>query len=738
MLANETLREKPIPPIVSVIMPNYNGAAFISEAIGSACRQSLSNIEIIVSDDGSTDISIEIVSKLMSQDPRIRFIRSDRNRGPAAARNRAIAVASGEWIAVLDNDDLMHPERLATLVECAARDEADIVADDLLFFDTDHVEPPRPLLRGRSAKTPFWLDIERYVRANRLFAAGPALGYLKPLFRSSLLRATKVRYDERLRISEDFDFVFRLLTCGAKFRVYPFLRYFYRRRNQSLSHRLTPQTIEAMRTVDREIRRHLPRPEPKLAAAMDGRSRSIDTAFMFDKLVRAIKRRDVTGVVRIGVKSPRAVMLLRLPVAERAKRLAQSAPRRIHRDGRQVCVLSRQRLIGRTNGSSTYLLDLVEALAQRGLDVHFVSPSPTTLGRWPYLALKREMTIFNTIRVRGTWRVGQYLIAASPWTFVQGLLALGEKLLLKAKLISRPVLSTAPYAVACPLTREDQLFLAKQVPTVGDVLIADYCYLTDAFPYALRPDSKTAVVMHDLFSSRARQFASLGSSDSVVDLTEAAECSMLARADTIVAIQREEGEFLRSRIPPRRIIVAPMAAKPVGAPQPGRSELVLFVGSSAAANLDGLSWFLESCWPEIRVQRSAMVLKVAGTVCQKVGAVPAGVKLLGLVDDLAPLYAACGLVVSPLRAGSGLKIKLIEALAHGKAVIATTVTLQGVDDTLRDCVRVADEPHDFAAAVLDLASDEQARIDMAARGLAAVTRYFSHDISYGEFVEAMS
>src|ERR1700730_16906809 len=223
--AHEPVREKPISPMVSVVMPNYNGAAFIAEAIGSACRQSLRNIEIIVSDDGSTDISVEIVSKLMSQDPRIRLIRSDRNRGPAAARNRAMAVASGEWIAVLDNDDLMHPERLATLVESAAKDAADIVADDLLFFDTDHVEPPRPLLRGRSAKTAFWLDIERYVRANRLFAGGPALGYLKPLFRSSLLRATKVRYDERLRISEDFDFVFRLLTCGAKFRVYPFLRY---------------------------------------------------------------------------------------------------------------------------------------------------------------------------------------------------------------------------------------------------------------------------------------------------------------------------------------------------------------------------------------------------------------------------------------------------------------------------------------------------------------------------------
>jgi glycosyltransferase involved in cell wall biosynthesis len=273
---------------------------------------------------------------------------------------------------------------------------------------------------------------------------------------------------------------------------------------------------------------------------------------------------------------------------------------------------------------------------------------------------------------------------------------------------------------------------------VGDILIADYCFLTETFPYALRPDANTAVIMHDLFSSRARQFAALESSDSVVALSEAEECALLGRADAVVAIQKDEAEFLQSRVPGRRIIVAPMAVTPVEAVQPGRGDHVLFVGSSAAPNVDGLRWFLDRCWPRIRAQQPAAILRVAGTVCQKIGAVPTGVELLGLVDDLAPLYADAGLVCSPLRVGSGLKIKLIEALGHGKAVVATSITLQGVREILHDCVRVADDPDGLVSAILDLIVDERARIEIATRGLIAVRHYFSPEACYGAFVDALT
>src|SRR6516165_11380372 len=139
-------------PFVSVIMANYNGAAHLADAIRSAQSQSLRNLEIIVSDDSSSDDSIAIVSKLMAEDPRIRLVRACRNGGPAAARNKALALTQGEWVAIMDSDDLMHPNRLTTLVEVARHDNADIVADNLVEFDPNGSESLRPLLARRWAR----------------------------------------------------------------------------------------------------------------------------------------------------------------------------------------------------------------------------------------------------------------------------------------------------------------------------------------------------------------------------------------------------------------------------------------------------------------------------------------------------------------------------------------------------------------------------------------------------------
>jgi len=323
-----------------------------------------------------------------------------------------------------------------------------------------------------------------------------------------------------------------------------------------------------MQLVDLERREQIGGANRRLALAMHARSRSIETALGFVRLVEAIKRRDFLGVGRVAIKNPRAIALLWMPLSKRLKQLGRGGRVQVANRRRQVCILSRQRVVGKTNGSSVYLLDLVETLARTGFDVHFLSPSPATLGRWPYLALRDEMQVFRTVRVRGTWRIGRFIVAVNPWNFVQGLLAVLERRALGAGVIPRPILSAAAYAVASPLAREDQLYLAEYAPRCGDILIADYCYMTEAFPYALRPDAKTFVIMHDLFSSRAHQFAKLASSDSAKELSEAEECALLAKADAIIAIQKDEGRFLQNRIPHREIVVAPMAAKPVECPSP--------------------------------------------------------------------------------------------------------------------------------------------------------------------------
>src|SRR5581483_5505373 len=99
----------------------------------SHCKARLSPWELIFVDDGSEDDSVALASRAAAHDPRIRVFAEPENRGPAAARNKAIALAHGRWIAIFDSDDdLMRPDRLEALRERAKSDRAAIVADDLL------------------------------------------------------------------------------------------------------------------------------------------------------------------------------------------------------------------------------------------------------------------------------------------------------------------------------------------------------------------------------------------------------------------------------------------------------------------------------------------------------------------------------------------------------------------------------------------------------------------------------
>jgi GT2 family glycosyltransferase/glycosyltransferase involved in cell wall biosynthesis len=720
------------PPLISVIVANYNGAAYLGDSLRSARSQTLADLEIIVSDDASTDDSAAIVKRLIAEDDRIRLITSDVRRGPGAARNTALAAARGEWLAVLDSDDMMHPARLETLMDLAERDSADIVADDLLVFDSDHVTPPKALLRGKWARAPFSIDVPTYIRLSHLYGAGPSLGYLKPMIRARLLKG--IRYDESLRIGEDYHLILRLLLSGARYRVYPLLYYFYRKHPSSVSHRLDKAVLSALRAADTALMEDGSYVDRRLVSAARARLRSIDAASAFERLLDALRMKDYVSALQTMARHPRTFPLLKFPIGAKLSRLFAAQPA-ASTSTRQVCVISRQRVVGRTNGSSVYLLELVGALAGRDLDVHFLSPSPATLGRWPYLLPSDELSVFESYRVRGTWRFGRCLVSTDPSRAARAAFAVLDQMLVNSGILARPVSSRAPYSVAEPLTREDQLFIARHAPRCSDFLIADYCFLTDALPYALRPDAQSAVIMHDLFSSRASQFDAVQSKDSVAVLSEHEECEKLGAADCILAIQADEAAVVTAHLPHRQVMVVQMAAKPVAEPAPGDDDTVLFVGSGAAPNVDGVRWFIERCWPLIRAQRPNALFHVAGTVSQTFGPPPEGVFYLGHVHDLGPLYSRAGVVVSPLRVGSGLKIKLIQALELGKAVVATSATLQGVADRLTDAVYRADESEAFAAAVVSLMNDAKARISLAKRSLDTLARHFSPEQCYGRFVE---
>jgi succinoglycan biosynthesis protein ExoO len=277
--------------LISVVMANYQAGDKIVTALQSVLRQSHANLEVIVSDDASQDHSIGLVRTMMASDPRIRLLTSETNQGPARCRNRALDAANGDWIAIVDSDDLIHPERLERLLGAAAQLGADIVADDMILFHEDGA-PPR-LMLGQGNDNSFVVSPEQWVLAG--IDGSPALGYLKPLIRRSTLAAT--RYDENLRIGEDYDFVLRLLMGGASMAVVPEPYYLYRRHSGSISHRLSVRDMRAM--VDRQVAlvSSSGRLAPPLLRAFNRRLAILRQGLAYEELVASIKARNVGGSV---------------------------------------------------------------------------------------------------------------------------------------------------------------------------------------------------------------------------------------------------------------------------------------------------------------------------------------------------------------------------------------------------------------------------------------------------------
>jgi succinoglycan biosynthesis protein ExoO len=308
---------------VSVIMANYRGAEHLSAAITSVLRQSHADLELIVSDDASPDHSAAIVGAAMAGDRRVRLIEARANAGPSAARNRALEAATGDWIAVVDSDDLMHPERLERLLAAAARLGADIIADDLVFFGDTVEASSRTLLQPLELCAPMTVTPGLYLKASGEDDRMPPLGYLKPMFHRSLIGAR--RYDESLRIGEDYDFVIALLLTGARFLVVPDPMYLYRRHGGSISHRLNEVAVSAMLAAHDRIAASAGEAEAVLLAR---RRRGLEALLRYERLVSAIRAGRAGKAAGLLLRHPGLARFLGRSLVQRLSRHATPTVRK--------------------------------------------------------------------------------------------------------------------------------------------------------------------------------------------------------------------------------------------------------------------------------------------------------------------------------------------------------------------------------------------------------------------------
>jgi glycosyltransferase involved in cell wall biosynthesis len=190
----------------------------------------------------------------------------------------------------------------------------------------------------------------------------------------------------------------------------------------------------------------------------------------------------------------------------------------------------------------------------------------------------------------------------------------------------------------------------------------------------------------------------------------------LDRFDVVLAIQENEAAFYRS-LTRRPVVTVGHLLPIIDAGPPSRSPRLLVVGSDNPINVDGVNWFVRDVWPRVLAARPDAWLRVVGRVCAHVPPAP-NVTLEGTLDDLLGAYTGAALVVSPLRGGTGLKIKAVEALAAGRVVISTPSAAEGLEAAEGNGLIVTGDEEAMASAVEGLLSDPDRLASLSAAAAA--------------------
>lgn len=285
-----------------------------------------------------------------------------------------------------------------------------------------------------------------------------------------------------------------------------------------------------------------------------------------------------------------------------------------------------------------------------------------------------------------------------------------------------------------------------------DAALVEYVHLaylhdaTEVLPLDRRP--VWLIDTHDVMWQRAERHKEAGASHWLsIDREE--ETRALASFDATLAIQPVEQETLQQMLPGRAVLLVPHAvelperAKALSPPNrfdAARPLSVGFIGSGGAMNLDSAKFLLEEIWPRVEAKLGdAVRLTLAGEATESFRERFRSPRttFLGRVANLEDYYDRIDVSANPVRYGAGLKIKNVEALAYGKALVTTSVGAAGMEAGAERAFVVADDAEAFAEAIVRWANDAASLQDFSRRGREFARSTFSARAAYGEVLAVL-
>lgn len=221
-------------PKISVIMSSYNRTQYIKEAIESILNQTYQDFELIIIDDCSKKETQDVIEQYAKNDERIIFLKNDRNIGQALTRNRGLEIAKGDYIAILDDDDISLPTRFEKQVEYMDKNP------DIILSGTD-IET-----FGGNEISSSWVDlfdpeiISVLINFYNPFCASTLM------FRNNFIKEHNIKYDNSVCHVEDYDLYRQILVAGGKISNLPQMLVKYRVHKQSVTQNKQSQKIQIL------------------------------------------------------------------------------------------------------------------------------------------------------------------------------------------------------------------------------------------------------------------------------------------------------------------------------------------------------------------------------------------------------------------------------------------------------------------------------------------------------------
>jgi len=279
----------------AILIAAHNAAGTIGRAVRSALAEPEAS-EVIVIDDASTDGTKDAARAADDGSGRLKILVQPKNAGPSAARNRGIKESTAPWIGILDADDFFVPGRLKSLLTLA--DHADLIADDAGQVSESNIDGPRKSLLGEALSQPRQINFAEFASSNVTDPQRPRgeLGFIKPLMRREFLDKHNIRYQEHMRLGEDYELYARALAFGARLYLAPTQGYVSVLRSNSLSGQHSEDDLHNLRDCDYALGK-IPGLTPSDKTALRQHFLSVDCRLQWRLLIKAVKERNVGAAI---------------------------------------------------------------------------------------------------------------------------------------------------------------------------------------------------------------------------------------------------------------------------------------------------------------------------------------------------------------------------------------------------------------------------------------------------------